>query len=116
MKYILCLLLSFISSAAFANPPIFIDSMEDATKISKDFNMPIITIVSADWCHYCVKLEKTISDNLSVFDDHIILKLDFDESKDFVAKNKINKIPTIIYENKIYVGIYDIGSLKKIIQ
>lgn len=116
MKYIFCILLCLTSISVFANPPIFTDSIEDAEKISKDFNMPVITIVSADWCHYCLRLEKNISDNLNVFDNYIILKLDFDEHKSFVTQNKIKKIPTLIYKNKKYVGIYDIESLKQILK
>jgi thiol-disulfide isomerase/thioredoxin len=115
MQYILCLFLCFISIPLLANPPIFIDSIEDAISISQDLNMPIITIVSADWCHYCMKLEKTISDNLEVLDDIIVLKLDFDENSEFVKKHRIKKIPTIIYQNEKYVGKYNIVDLKKIL-
>lgn len=116
MKYILCLLFCLASIPLYANPPIFTDSLDDAKKISNDLKMPIITIVSADWCHYCVKLEKSISENLDVFDNYIIVKLDFDQNKEYVEKYKIKKIPTVIYKDKKYVGVSNIDTLKKIIR
>lgn len=99
----------------YAKPPIFTTDIIAANQISKDLNMPIFIVVSADWCLYCTKLEEQISNNLEIFDDVIILKLDFDENTEFVKKHKIKKIPTIIYQNEKYVGKYNITDLKKIL-
>lgn len=116
MKIILSIIILLISANAYGNPPIFINSYSDAIKISNDLDIPILYIVSADWCHYCIKAEQTINENLDIFEDTIILKIDFDSNKEFAKKNNIKKIPTIIYKNQKYIGIYKIEDFKKILK
>lgn len=115
MRIILFILFVLIGLNGFANPPIFTDSIENAQKISTDLKIPIFVIVSADWCLYCNKLDNQISDNLETFDNIIIVKLDYDKDIEFVKKNNIKKIPTIIYQGNKYVGKYDIIDLKNIL-
>lgn len=114
-KYIVSFIYCLFSIIAMANPPIFTESEVDAHKIATDLKMQVFVIVSADWCVYCVELDKQISDNLEIFDNIIILKLDYDKDIEFVKKNNIKKIPTIIYQGNKYVGKYDIIDLKKIL-
>lgn len=116
IKIILYISILISSNTLYAKPPIFISSIDEAQRISNDLKLPILTIVSADWCLYCGMLDKTISNNLDVFNDIIILKIDFDLNKEYAEKHNIKKIPVIIYDNKQYVGIYDIISLKKLIK
>jgi thiol-disulfide isomerase/thioredoxin len=99
----------------YAKPPVFTKEFAVAEKVSKDLNIPVFIIVSADWCLYCNQLDEQISDNLKLFDDIIILKIDFDKNAEFVKENKIKKLPTIIYQNKQYIGKQDIHELKKIL-
>lgn len=116
MKLLLAaLLIGVLCSSVEAKPPIFLYSLNDAQKISKDLNLPILIIVSADWCLYCNKLDKTISNHLELFNNTIILKINFDSNAEFVKQYKIKKIPTIVYQDKKYVGIYNIEDLKKIL-
>lgn len=116
MKIILCIFISLICSNIFARPPIFVDSYNEATQISKDLNMPILIIVSAEWCKYCKTLEKTIGDNLDVFDDMILLNIDFDINKNLVTQYKVKKLPTIIYGDKKIIGNITIEKLQKFIE
>jgi len=116
IKTILYISIFILSNNLYAKPPIFTSSINDAKQMSEDLQLPILQVVSADWCLYCGMLDKTISDNLEVFNDIIILKIDFDTNKDYVEKNNIKKIPTILYKNDRYIGIYDIKDLKKIIK
>lgn len=116
MKIILVIIMVLFCCNTFANPPIFTETHSNAIKLSKDLNMSILYIVSADWCSYCVKAEKTINNNLSVFDNIIILKIDFDSNPEFIEQYKIKKIPTIIYKNQKYIGIYKIEDFKKILK
>lgn len=119
MRLIILLILLntlIINNIAYSKPPIFLSSVSDAQKISQDLNLPILTIVSADWCLYCGMLDKTISNNLDVFENIIILKIDFDSNKEYVEKYHIKKIPVIIYNNKQYIGIYDINTIKQLLK
>lgn len=112
--YITALLLC-ISSQAFAKPPIFITSQKEAQKVSENLGFPILTIVSATWCGPCKQLHNQISTNIDKLEDLIILTIDGDKSPNFMKANKINSYPTIIFNNKKYIGYKSIGQLLDII-
>lgn len=116
MKTLFFIILSLISCAALAGPPIFLESQKDAQKISKELNMKILTVVSADWCLYCKKLDDTLYNHLEIIEDIIVLKIDFDTDKDFVRKHNIKKIPTIIIDDKQYIGKYSLKDIKDILK
>lgn len=82
-----------LSSQAMAGPPIFVDSYEQSQKISTDLDMDVLIIFSADWCKYCDKLKKDISNNLDLFNDQIIYIADYDANSKLVKAFKVKRLP-----------------------
>ena len=92
LKNILFILMIILSSQAIAGPPIFVDSYEQSQKISKDLDMDVLIIFSADWCKYCDKLKKDISNNLGLFNDQIIYIVDHDNNSKLVKAFKVKRL------------------------
>jgi len=98
---LLCLLVGLsVGDSLYAKPPIFMDNYTEALKVSKDFNQPIILIFSADWCIYCTKLHKDISNRLDKFQDTTICIIDIDKNREISKKYKVKTIPkTIVFDS-----------------
>lgn len=113
----ICIVILFLclSSQALAKPPVFLTSQKEAQKVSEDLGFPVLTIVSATWCGPCKQLHHQISTNIDKLEDLIILTVDGDKNPDFMRANKINSYPTIIFNNKKYVGYKSIDQLLDII-
>lgn len=116
LKIVFILMFMLFAAAVEAKPPVFINNAEKAEQVSKKFNIPVLIIVSADWCNPCKKLKKEISENLELLQDVIILNIDFDTNTEIIKKYQINKIPTIISNNKKYEGYMDIYKIKKLLR
>lgn len=113
----ICIVILFLclSSQALAKPPVFLTSQKEAQKVSEDLDFPILTIVSATWCGPCKQLHNQISSNIDKLEDLIILNVDGDKNPDFMRANKINSYPTLIFNNKKYVGYKNIDQILNII-
>lgn len=99
--YILLLSLMFLTNKCDAKPPIFLDNFNDAKIVSKDLKQPIILVLSADWCQYCQKLKKDITNNIDKFNDITICIIDIDKYPEIAREFKAKKIPkTIIFDSK----------------
>lgn len=90
----------FIGSSLYARPPIFFENYKEALKVSHDLDQQLVIVFSADWCGYCVKLKKAISNNLDKFEDTTICIVDVDKHPDIAAKYKVSKIPDTIFLDK----------------
>jgi len=91
----------FIGGNLYAKPPIFLDNYSQAVKISKELDHSLIVLFSADWCVYCKKLKKDISDNLDKFEDTTICIVDIDKNPELAKKYKVRSIPKTIVFDKI---------------
>ena len=90
-----------LAGSSDAKPPIFSDDYNQAIKISKELNQPLILLFSADWCIYCVKLKKDISDNMDKFEDTTICIVDIDKNKNLSKKYGVRSIPkTLVIDRK----------------
>lgn len=103
-------------SQAVSAPPIFTDSQKNAKRISKDLDIPILTIVSAEWCSPCQKIKKEITEKQRLLDDIIVLQIDFDKNKQYIKVNNITKIPVLIFKEKKYTGYAEAWGLISKIQ
>lgn len=115
-----CLLVGLsVGDTLYAKPPIFMDNYTEALKVSKDLNQPLILIFSADWCIYCKKLQKDISDRLDKFQDTTICMIDIDRNREMSKKYKVKTIPkTIVFDSsqkkiKEINGYFDVDILGK---
>jgi len=109
----------FVGHSLQAKPPIFLYNYNEAIKVSQELNQPMIVIFSADWCSYCVKLKKHISNNLAKFEDTTICIIDIDQDKATAQKYGVSKIPRSIFLNrqgkktKDITGYFNVDSLGK---
>ena len=89
----MCSVLSNITLAS--NPPIFIDSLEEAILLSKEIECEVLTIFSAEWCSYCQNLKDDINSNKldDALYNKIICYVDYDTNKELVKKYNVKKIP-----------------------
>ena len=90
----------FLGGIANAKPPIFLEDYNQAIKISKELNQPLILLFSADWCVYCVKLKKDISDNVDQFENTTICIVNIDKNPELAKKYKVRSIPRTLVFNK----------------
>jgi thioredoxin-related protein len=99
--YVLLFVLILLINKCDAKPPIFLDNFNDAKVVSKDLKQPIILLLSADWCQYCNKLKKEITNNLDKFNDTTICIVDIEKYPDIAKEFKARKIPkTIVFDSK----------------
>jgi thioredoxin-related protein len=99
--YVLLFVLILLINKCDAKPPIFLDNFNDAKGVSKDLKQPIILLLSADWCQYCNKLKKEITNNLDKFNDTTICIVDIEKYPDIAKEFKARKIPkTIVFDSK----------------
>ena len=90
----------FLGGITNAKPPIFSEDYNQAVKISKELNQPLILLFSADWCVYCVKLKKDISDNVDQFENTTICIVNIDKNPELAKKYKVRSIPRTLVFNK----------------
>jgi len=90
----------FLGGITNAKPPVFLDDYNQAVKISKELNQPLILLFSADWCVYCIKLKKDISNNIDKFEDTTICIVDIDKNPELAKKYKVRSIPRTLVFNK----------------
>ena len=68
----------------------------EAEKTSK----PIFLYFTADWCHFCHKMEddtlKTSQVSKYLKDNFVLYKIDYDANKDLVAKYRIQGVPAML--------------------
>lgn len=118
MKKVFLLLMFLLTSQyVYAKPPIFVSSIDRANKISEELKIPILNIVSASWCSPCKQLKKEISSNIDKLQDIIILDIDYDNpsNRKYIEKYGVDRIPTIIFDNKKYIGLKNIDGILEII-
>lgn len=100
MKKYFWVFLSIIGSIGLADDHIFntgfiIDNHEVAQSLSKETQMPLLTIYSADFCGYCQKLKKDIVE-LDTLDRFIVCIVDVEKNKELQTQMKVKNLPTSI--------------------
>lgn len=90
-------------------PGMILNSLEEARVLSKSSDMPILLIFGADWCGYCGRLKKDITDNkLKNIDRYIICYIDTDENKQLAKDFNVRSLP----DSKIFKDDIEISKLK----
>ncbi len=100
-KFILTTLLSIgiFGSSLLANDNSFIiDNYEVARSLSKETNLPLLIIHSADYCIYCDKLKQDIF-GLELLDSVIVCVIDIENNKELSDEMRVKKLPTSILIN-----------------
>lgn len=100
MKKYFLVFLSIIGSIGLADDHIFntgfiIDNHEVAQSLSKETQMPLLTIYSADFCGYCQNLKKDIIE-LDTLDKFIVCIVDVEKNKELQTQMKVKNLPTSI--------------------
>lgn len=102
----------------FLNSPVKANDYYDYLLKSKLEDKKVFVYFGANWCSYCVKMEKSIKDSkfFENSDDYIFLKIDIDKNPDLKNKFKVGSIPDylimdykekIIKRNKGYLNTND---------
>lgn len=91
MKYFLSIILSILCFNVYANPPIYVDSLEDAVALQKNVQHDILLIFSSDKCVYCNVLKKELPDmNIQ---NKIICIIDIDRNANLKKQYRVSIIP-----------------------
>lgn len=91
MKYLLSTILSILCLNVYANPPIYVDSLEDAVALQKNVEHDILLIFSSDKCAYCNVLKKELSD--MNIENKIICIIDIDKNTNLKKQYRVSIIP-----------------------
>jgi len=105
-KYVLIFILTITlgSNCLAANPPIYVDNLNDAMLLSKEISKEIVVIFSAEWCGHCKELKKDLNDNPAILEDKIICIIDISKDKNLSRKYKVKNIPDCrIIKNSIEI-------------
>lgn len=120
LQYVLIFILTVTigSNCLAANPPIYVDNLNDAMLLSKEISKEIVVIFSAEWCGHCRQLKKDIENNSSILEDKIVCIIDISKEKNLSRKYKVKNIPDcrIIKNNieiKKTIGYSGIDEFKK---
>lgn len=74
---------------------IIYDNCDEALRLSKLHNRPLILIFGASWCSYCKDLKKDIS-SIKPFDRAVVCVVDIEKNENLVKKYSIKGLPTSI--------------------
>lgn len=91
MKYLLSLILSILCLNIYANPPIYVNSLEDAVVLQKSIEHDILLIFSSDKCTYCNILKKDLED--MNIENKIICIVDIDKNMNIKKQYRVSVIP-----------------------
>ncbi len=86
MKHTIFAILLICSITTFAQEIKWLDSYEEAAKISKETNKPILAnFTGSDWCRWCKVLDKEVfrTDEFKTWasENVVLLELDFPKKK-----------------------------------
>lgn len=114
MKYLICLCFVFIAlcNTTNAEMPVFADSLEDAVALSESSKKDILVIFGAEWCGYCTRTKKDIDNNLSKFQDTIIVYVDIDKREDLKREYMVKSIPDYMLLQKCIETKRKVGYMK----
>lgn len=102
MKYLLALMLGFLSLTTYADPAIYVDTMEDAISLSEDSKKDVLLVFGAEWCGACNRLKTDLKNVKSMADDLIVCCIDIDKNKILPQEYKVRTIPHyVLIRNKI---------------
>lgn len=87
------LLFFSVLSACFAEPPVYVDDINDALALSEATKTDLFVLFGAKWCKYCEHLKDDIRTNESVLDDHIVCFIETDKNKDLAREYRVRGIP-----------------------
>lgn len=119
---VVLLMYSPIAKAASIN---WIESYEDAQKLSKALNKPMLVDFTAFWCGPCRMMDSNVwskEEVAEVMENFIPVKIDFDRNKDLVRKYAVKGIPYIFvldaWGNELYsfIGYRDKMQTLKILK
>ena len=103
-KLLLILIILFISYSnnSIAKPPIFAQDINDAMLLSKDLDLDVLLVFTAEWCGTCRVMKNDINNDLMLVEDKIICYINYDNNPDLVKEFKVKTIPDyMIYKNSI---------------
>ncbi len=78
----------------------WMNSFEEALKIAKEKNRPVMIDFYADWCGWCHRLDSdTYTDGnvVSKSKEFVNLKIDADTEREIVQRYRITGLPTILF-------------------
>lgn len=81
------------SCVTFADPPVYMKSLEDAIALSQDSEKDILVIFTADWCPSCDSLKEFLDKNESLIENYIVCYVDHDLNRDLVKEYSVKRIP-----------------------
>ena len=102
MKHITILLftLFFLNpNTGLADEPVVIRDIEIAKKTAEETDTKLLLVFGADWCKYCIFLEKDLMRNIEEIEGYTVCYVDFDTQKDLVRKYGVSSIPKSVVLN-----------------
>lgn len=95
IRILIFTLIFIMPSIAYSKDNKIFNNINDAKIISREKQLPLIIIFSADYCQFCTQLKtEIIKQNL--LNDYIICILDLEENKKWFSIYKVNTLPTSI--------------------
>lgn len=101
MKYILIILLSFVSLTAFGDEPTIITDIAVAEQTAEQTDTKLMLVFVADWCRYCKPLKDHIKQNKdNITEEYTICYVNFDNNKKLAQKYSVSSLPSTILIDK----------------
>jgi thioredoxin 1 len=94
--YLVFLVIFVFSNYVKADPAIIVNSLEDAVVLSESTDYNILIVFGAKWCHYCVKSKEEVHNNISKYENIILLYVDVDSNKQLKKEYDIKLLPTYL--------------------
>jgi thioredoxin-related protein len=99
-----------LSTVAFGADGFILDSIEEANKLSKATNKPMLIIFGADYCKFCSLLKEDILNHefSPAVDQYIICYIDIKNNPDVKHKYGVSTIP----DSRIFTDTKEINRIR----